>query len=517
MNKIKRAIISVWDKTGIVDLANFLVSHNIEIISTGGTKKELEKAGVPVLSVSSLTNQQEIMDGRVKTIHPNLFGGILADRSNDKHIHDLNLIESKLIDLVIINLYPFVKEAVDKKLKLEKSIEFIDIGGPSMLRAAAKNYKNVIPVCDINQYEIFMNDYEINNGFFSDEKRVFYAKSVFALSMKYDCEINEYFINYNQSNSKNILPSSYSINLKKETDLRYGENPHQKSAYYVDDNQKKIWIKIQGKQLSYNNYLDMESASNIVYGFNNISCVIIKHSNPCGFGFGENNLTAYNNAVSTDPVSYFGGIVAFNSEVGSQEACKMMEVFLECIIAPSFTEEAIEIFSKKKNLRIIELDKNNIYNNENNFVIKSVFNGYLFQDKDKMIEKDFKVVTNRKPNEKQMKALLLGWEIVKYVKSNAIVINNSKKLLGVGAGQMSRVDSVKIAIRKSKENGLNLVNSTMASDAFFPFSDSLELALKEGIEGIIQPGGSIKDNEVIDFANDNNLFMVFTGERHFLH
>ena len=517
MNKIKRAVISVWDKAGIVDLASFLVSHNVEIISTGGTKKELEKAGVPVLSVSSLTNQQEIMDGRVKTIHPNLFGGILADRSNEKHIHDLNLIESKLIDLVIINLYPFVMEAVEKKLKLEKSIEFIDIGGPSMLRAAAKNYKNVIPVCDINQYQSFMNDYEINNGFFSDEKRVFYAKSVFALTMKYDCEINEYFINYNQSNGKNILPSSFSINLKKEIDLRYGENPHQKSAYYVDDNQKKIWIKIQGKQLSYNNYLDMESASNIVYGFNNISCVIIKHSNPCGFGFGENNLIAYNNAVSTDPVSYFGGIVAFNSEVGSQEAYKMTEVFLECIIAPSFTNKAIEIFSKKKNLRIIELDKNAIYNNENNFVIKSVFNGYLFQDKDKMIEKDFKVVTNRKPNEKQMKALLLGWEIVKYVKSNAIVINNSKKLLGVGAGQMSRVDSVKIAIRKSKENGLNLVNSIMASDAFFPFSDSLELALKEGIEGIIQPGGSIKDNEVIDFANDNNLFMVFTGERHFLH
>ena len=261
----------------------------------------------------------------------------------------------------------------------------------------------------------------------------------------------------------------------------------------------------------------MESASSIAYGFDSLCCVIIKHSNPCGFGFGKNNLEAYNNAVSTDPVSYFGGIVAFNSEVDSEVANQMIKVFLECIIAPKFTREAIKIFSSKKNLRIIELDKNKIFTNSNNLAVKSVFNGFLFQQKDKIINRNFEVVTDRKPNENQMKALLLGWKIVRFVKSNAIVINNSEKLLGIGAGQMSRVDSVKIAIRKSKENDLNLVNSIMASDAFFPFSDSLEIASKEGIEGIIQPGGSIKDKEVIEFANKNNLFMVFTGERHFLH
>tara|TARA_B110000263_G_scaffold112802_1_gene98455 strand:+ start:8033 stop:9586 length:1554 start_codon:yes stop_codon:yes gene_type:complete len=517
MNKIKRAIISVWDKTGVVDLANFLVYNDIEVISTGGTKKTLETAGIPVLSVSSLTNQKEIMDGRVKTIHPNLFGGILADRSNKKHIDDLHIIDSKLIDLVVINLYPFIEEAVEKKLKLEKSIEYIDIGGPSMLRASAKNYKNVIPICSPNQYEIFMDQYTENNGLFSDDERICYAKTVFELTMKYDCAINQYFINNEKSKEGILLSDNFSISLNKETTLRYGENPHQESSYYLPDGQTNLWNKIQGKKLSYNNYLDMESASNIAYGFDNLCCVIIKHSNPCGFGFGKNNLEAYNNAVSTDPISYFGGIVAFNLEVGIEEATKMTEVFLECIIAPSFTKDAINIFSSKKNLRIIELDKNKISINSNNLAIKSVFNGYLFQEKDKIIKKNFEVVTDRKPTEKEMEALLLGWEIVRYVKSNAIVINNSKKLLGIGAGQMSRVDSVKIAIRKSKENDLNLVNSIMASDAFFPFSDSLEIASKEGIEGIIQPGGSIKDKEVIDFANKNNLFMVFTGERHFLH
>ena len=516
MNKIKRAIISVWDKTGIVDLAKFLVSNQIEIISTGGTKKTLEDAGIPVLSVSSLTNQQEIMGGRVKTIHPNLFGGILADRLNKDHIDDLKLINSKLIDLVIINLYPFINEAVQKQLKLEKSIEFIDIGGPSMLRASAKNYKNVIPICSPLQYEVFIDQYKQNNGLFSDTERIKYAKSVFELTMKYDYAIQQYFMK-NQESNTDLLPNNFYINLNKEIDLRYGENPHQESSYYLPEDQKKLWKKIQGKKLSYNNYLDMESASSIAYGFDSLCCVIIKHSNPCGFGFGKNNLEAYNNAVSTDPVSYFGGIVSFNSEVDSEVANQMIKVFLECIIAPKFTREAIKIFSSKKNLRIIELDKNRIFTNSNKLAVKSVFNGFLFQQKDEIINRNFEVVTDRKPNENQMKALLLGWEIVRFVKSNAIVINNSEKLLGIGAGQMSRVDSVKIAIRKSKENDLNLVNSIMASDAFFPFSDSLEIASKEGIKGIIQPGGSIKDKEVIEFANKNNLFMVFTGERHFLH
>jgi len=517
MRKIKKAVISVWDKTHIVKLAKFLSSNNIEIISTGGTKKILEQSNIPVRSVSSLTKQKEIMDGRVKTIHPNLFGGILADRSNENHIEDLNQIDSELIDLVVINLYPFSTEVVEKKLDLEKSIEFIDIGGPSMLRAAAKNFKNVIPICKPDQYKNFINQFKSNNGLFSEIERINYAKSVFELTYNYDLEINQYFKNYKNDNKNEVLPSNFKFSLNKETDLRYGENPHQESAYYLPLNQKIPWKKIQGKKLSYNNYLDMESASSIAYGFNNLCCVIIKHSNPCGFGFGNNNIQAYKNAVSTDPVSYFGGIVAFNSEVGHEEAYEMTKVFLECVIAPSFSKKALDIFTSKKNLRIIELNKNNNFSKLNNLSLKSVFNGFLFQKKDTIIKRDFKVVTKRKPTEQEMRALLLGWEIVRFVKSNAIVVNNSEKLLGIGAGQMSRVDSVKIAIRKSKENDLNLVNSIMASDAFFPFTDSLEIASKEGIEGVIQPGGSIKDKEVIDFANENNLFMVFTGERHFLH
>ena len=519
MNKIKRALISVWDKNGIEELGHFLNNNNIEIISTGGTKKVLENSGIPVLSVSDIINQKEIMDGRVKTLHPSLFGGILADRENKNHLLDLKSINSLEIDLIVINLYPFKSEAVDKKLELEKAIEYIDIGGPSMLRAAAKNFKSVVPLHKPDQYTSFIDTYNIYKGMIPLENRKKYAQEVFNHTMEYDLLINKYFLENSINDNKNSFPKELHINMFKNEDLRYGENPHQNSAFYIQKNSKVIWKQIQGKKLSYNNYFDMESAISIVFEFEKISCAIIKHSNPCGFGHGKNNLEAYNNAISTDPISYFGGIVAFNKEVSLDEASIMSKVFLECIIAPSFSKEAIEVLGKKKNLRLIICTKDDLIQQTNNLIIKSVFNGFLYQNKDQFI-KDIKlceVVTKRKPTEDEYIAISLGWTIVKSVKSNAIVISNKKKTLGIGAGQMSRVDSVKIAIRKSKENNLNLDSSIIASDAFFPFSDSIEIAAKEGIVGVIQPGGSIKDKEVIEVADKLNLFMIFTGERHFLH
>ena len=519
MNNIKRALISVWNKDGIVDLANFLVDNKVEIVSTGGTKKMLEDNNISVTPVSAITNQNEIMDGRVKTLHPNLFGGILADRCNDKHIDDLNDIKSNPIDLVVINLYPFETEAMAKNLSIEKSIEYIDIGGPSMLRAAAKNFKYVIPLCDFSQYASFIDKYKQNNGEFSIEDRLEYAKIVFNKTMSYDYLINKYFSEKSNIDDDLLMPENLIMNMYKKNNLRYGENPHQKSAYYTPNNEDNIWEKIQGKKLSYNNYFDMESAINIAYEFKELCCVIVKHSNPCGFGTGKNNTESYLNAVSTDPVSYFGGIVAFNNEVDEEVANLMSKVFLECVIAPSFSDRAIAILNKKKNLRLIRLTSKAFKSKSNKLIVKSVFNGFLYQNKDEMKNslEDFNIVTEIKPTNEQLNAILISWKIVKSVKSNAIVLANNRKTLGIGAGQMSRIDSVKIAIRKSNENNLNLNGSIMASDAFFPFSDSLELAAKNGIVGIVQPGGSIKDQEIIDVANKLKIFMVFTNERHFIH
>jgi len=507
----KKAIISVWDKTGIIELAKFLYSQKFEIISTGGTAKKIDNAGIPVTKVSSLTNQKEIMNGRVKTLHPNIFSGILVDRNNKSHIKDLKNINSSPIDLVIINLYPFQEEAINKKLDIAKSIEFIDIGGPSLLRAASKNYKFTIPLCRPEQYSSFIESYKNNNGFFRDKERIKYATEVFKLTSKYDSLIADYF-NKNDSNKMNI---SYVENSK----LRYGENPHQNAKFYLEENQKLLWNQLQGKELSYNNYFDIESAINIVFEFGGYSCSIIKHSNPCGFGVGLNNLEAYKNAVSTDPVSFFGGIVGFSNNVDGEVAIEMSKSFLECIVAPFFTDEARNILNKKKNLRLIEINKKQFLKNSNSNMYRTVFNGILLQEKDKYIKdiKDFKVVTKKKPDKNEYNSLLLGWKLVKFVKSNAIVFSNDKKLLGVGAGQMSRVDSVKIAIEKACNAKLSLKGSIMASDAFFPFSDGIELAAKNGISGIIQPGGSLKDKEIIEVANKLNVFMIFTKERHFYH
>jgi phosphoribosylaminoimidazolecarboxamide formyltransferase/IMP cyclohydrolase len=508
---IKRALISVWNKEGVVELGEFLQSNNVEILSTGGTKTALESSGIDVISVADITGTGAVMDGRVKTLDPKIFGGILADRNNPSHLSDLDSIDGLEIDLVVVNFYPFVNEAVNKKLAFTKAIEFIDIGGPSMIRAAAKNYHSIVPLCNPELYSEFMTEFSANEGEIPLEVRQKYVCEVFSMTSRYEAAIYNYFIKDFSGFSDAI-----SLSLKKADDLRYGENPHQKAAFYLPDGKASPWIQLQGKTLSYNNYADMESAISIVSEFDEATCAIIKHANPCGFGVGESINEAYNRAVSTDPVSYFGGIVAFNKVIDKSMAMSLMEPFLECIISPEVTPEALEVFREKKNLRVVTVGDNYESCHES---IKSVAGGYLFQQRDSdqgELEK-LEIVTDLQPSDEDLKAMKLGWTLVRYVKSNGVVYSSPTQLLAVGAGQMSRVDSVKIGIRKVNEAGLNLDGSVLASDAFFPFSDSIEIAAEQGVKVIIQPGGSIKDQDVIDKANELGLVMAFTRTRHFYH
>ena len=510
---MKKALISVWNKENVVELAQFLENNEFEIVSTGGTKKILEQNNINVTSISKITGIGSIMDGRVKTLNPKIFGGILADRSNEKHLNDLISIDGVEFDVVIVNFYPFEEQAANKDLDLEKAIEYIDIGGPSMIRAAAKNYKNVIPLCNPSLYSRFIDSYSKHGGIIPNSERVFFASKVFEMTTDYESKIFNYF----SKNKDSSLPLNMNINLYQKSILRYGENPHQESGFYIDSLSKNIpWKQHQGKELSYNNYNDLESAFNISNEFSIPSCAIIKHANPCGFGVGDNLREAYRRAVSTDPVSYFGGIVGFNSRIDSKIAEELIEPFLECIIAPDISLKALEIFKSKKNLRVLTLNEKKPFNN---LSVKSVAGGFIIQEQDVFIKDfdQFKLVTKKKITQSQKHAMKIGWKIVKYVKSNAIVIANENQVLGIGAGQMSRVDSVKIAIRKAQEAGFLLDNSILASDAFFPFSDSIELAAKNGILAVIQPGGSIKDDAIIEKADELDVAMVMTDERHFYH
>jgi len=508
---LKRALISVWDKTDIVELSNFLIKNNFEIISTGGTKKKLIENDIAVTSISEVTGADEMMNGRVKTLHPKIFGGILADKNNADHLKDLNKIGSKSIDLVVVNLYPFEKMA-SENISFDKLIEYIDIGGPSMLRAAAKNYNSIITLSNPTLYSDFMIEYSKTNGKITDKTRKGYASKVFLETSKYDSLI---YSNFSKSDCSNSLSQSINFNLNKSFDLRYGENPDQKASFYTDKS-SSCWNQLSGKKLSYNNFFDMESAISIVKQFNRTCCCIIKHANPCGFSLGKTLSEAFEKAVSCDPISYFGGIVAFNKKINLSVAKELIKPFLECIICPDIDSKALEILKMKKNLRVI------IYNPKFNFndtAIRSVMGGMLSQTlSDRVTNNKFwKIVTEKKPTTNHIKAMELGWKIVKYVKSNAIVISNEKQILGIGAGQMSRIDSVKIAIQKIRENKLSLNNAILASDAFFPFSDSIEIANKFGIKHFIQTGGSIKDAEIIKVANKLKVSMIFTNQRLFFH
>lgn len=501
----KQALISVSDKSNLLEFAKFLVEQDYKILSTGGTFKHLQENGIEVTEVKDVTGFPEILDGRVKSLHPAIHGGIMARRSDENHMKTIAEHGINPIDIVIVNLYPFF-EKMNTGLSEAEMIEFIDIGGPSMLRSSAKNFNDVTVVTDVNDYETVINEIR-ENGSTSIETRKLCAGKVFNLTSAYDAAISTYLLG---QDFPQFLESSY----EKVMDLRYGENPHQKAAYYVDKTKNgamKDFEYLQGKELSFNNIRDMDLAYKVVSEFEETTCCAVKHSTPCGVATGENVLEAYEKAYECDPMSIFGGIIAFNREVDGKTAVELNKIFLEIVIAPSFTEEALEIFKQKKNLRIIKV-KNPV---SDKVTYVKVDGGLIVQSTDNQFSNDLTVVTNAQPTEKQMTDLVFAQKIVKWVKSNAIVVATNGQAYGIGGGQTNRIWAAQQAIARAKEKvDEDLV---LASDAFFPFRDVADYAAENGIKAIIQPGGSIKDQESIEACNEHDIPMVFTGMRHFMH
>ena len=505
----KRALISVFDKTGILEFAKFLDKKGIEIISTGGTYKYLKENGLTVLDVSEVTNFKEMLDGRVKTLHPNIHGGILAIRDNVEHMETIKNEGIETIDFVVVNLYPFFKEVQTDKTFDEK-IEFIDIGGPTMLRSAAKSFKDVTVICNIEDYEKVMQEIE-NNGDVTFETKKRLAGKVFNLTSAYDAAISNFLL-------EDEYPNYLSMSYEKKFDLRYGENPHQSSAYYVsttENGSMKDFEQLNGKELSFNNIRDMDIAWKVVGEFEEPASCAIKHSTPCGVAVADNIYTAYTKAHDCDPVSIFGGIVALNREVDSKTAEELKKIFLEIVIAPSFTDEALEILKSKKNLRVI---KSKIKQQQDKMEYVKVDGGLLVQQtNNKMIDK-MNVVTDKAPTEQEKEDMILGMKVVKHVKSNAIVVVKDGMAIGVGTGQTNRIWATVHAIEHAQEKiGKDLTGAVLASDAFFPFRDCVDTANEAGIKAIVQPGGSMRDQESIDACNEHGIAMVFTGIRHFKH
>lgn len=510
--KIKSALISVSDKTGILELAKALKELGIEIYSTGGTANMLINEGIKVKFVSDLTGFPEILDGRVKTLHPAVHAGLLADLSKKEHIKQLEDQGIQSLDLLIVNLYPFEETLAKKNVSPDEIIENIDIGGPGMLRAAAKNYKWTAPVVDPGRYQMLIETLRNNNCTLPEMLRKEFAGDVFTHTAYYDSVIAGYFNNTNNVET----PEKMTFPVKLDQKLRYGENPHQNATLYGNFN--KIFNKLHGKELSYNNIIDIDASSRLILEFNETAFAIVKHTNPCGVGIADNLSNAFDKAFATDTVSPFGGIFTVNKRLDLKTAQKIDDIFSEVIIAPEFDENALELLMKKKNRRLLTVDFN-FLRNFLKYDFRSVTGGILLQETDtKLIDNDnMKVVTNRQPSEEEMKALLFSWKISKHVKSNAIVYTSGDRTLAIGAGQMSRVDSSRIAVEKAKLMGLSLKGSAVASDAFFPFADGLLQAVEAGATAIIQPGGSVRDEEVIKAADDNNVAMVFAGLRHFRH
>ena len=507
---MKRAFISVWDKSGLEELAPFLHEHGFSLISTGGTARKIENLGIPVTPVEEITGQPALMDGRLKTLDLRVFGPILFDRNKPAHGRDLEHLGQTPIDLVVVNLYPF-EEMMAKGLSREELVEYIDIGGPSLLRAAAKNYAHVLVLCRPEHYPRFQQLYTQHDGNIPHDERESLAAEVFQQTGAYDQLIGAYFAPPSKD-----LPPTITIHARRHQLLRYGENPHQQAGFYLATGREPLWEQLHGKELSFNNYADAETAFQIVSEFAGPAVAIVKHANPCGFGLGETVTEAYRRALSTDPVSSFGGIVGLNRPVDEEGAQAMAEMFLECIIAPAFTSEALARLTRKKNLRLLQAAENRPVAAARE--IKSVAGGFLVQEADSSQgEEGWEVVTQKEPTDQDMQAMRLGWKMVKFVKSNAIIFNNIDQLLGVGAGQMSRVDAVILAGMKAAKASLNLTGAAMASDAFFPFPDGLEEAVQLGITAIIQPGGSVRDSEVIAAANSHDVAMIFTHTRHFRH
>jgi phosphoribosylaminoimidazolecarboxamide formyltransferase / IMP cyclohydrolase len=510
---IKRALVSVSNKDGIIPFVTELVEQGIEVISTGGTKSLLQQNGVKVTGISEVTGFPEIMDGRVKTLHPNIHGGLLAVRSNSDHMKQLEENSILPIDLVVVNLYPF-KETVSKQdVTFDDAIENIDIGGPTMLRSAAKNHQDVAVVVDPADYAEVLEQIKSEKEVTIATKQKLAAK-VFRHTASYDALIAEYLTNAVGEED----PETVTYTFEKKQSLRYGENPHQKATFYKKPLASNVSIaeaeQVHGKELSYNNIKDADAALQIVREFKQPAAVAVKHMNPCGVGTGETIFEAFTRAYEADPTSIFGGIIALNHEVDKETAHKLHEIFLEIVIAPSFDKEALEILTSKKNLRLLTLDVLGAEKQDQQ--ITSIHGGLLVQDEDTLSFDDAKITipTKREPTEQEWEDLKLAWKVVKHVKSNAIVLTKNQMTVGVGAGQMNRVGAAKIAIEQA---GAHAEGSAMGSDAFFPMNDTVEAAAKAGVTAIIQPGGSIKDEDSIQKADEYGITMVFTGVRHFKH
>jgi phosphoribosylaminoimidazolecarboxamide formyltransferase/IMP cyclohydrolase len=511
MLSIKRALISVSDKSGIVDFAKALSEQGVEILSTGGTAKLLADNGISVIEVSDYTGFPEMMAGRVKTLHPKIHGGLLGRRGVDDEV--MNQHQINPIDLVVVNLYPFEDTIAKPNCDLNMAIENIDIGGPAMLRSAAKNHAAVTVVVNADDYDTVLQEMAANNGAVTAETRFKLAQKVFAHTASYDGAIANYL------SDANVL----SLQYQKVQDMRYGENPHQKAAFYTESKIQEPCIatavQIQGKELSYNNVADTDAALECVKSFEVPTCVIVKHANPCGVATGDNILAAYDRAFKTDPTSAFGGIIAFNRPLDADTAKAIIDrQFVEVIIAPEVAEDAKPILATKKNVRVLATEMWQAQR-ANGLDFKRVNGGLLVQDRDLGIitADDLKIVTKRQPTDKELQDLLFAWKVVKFVKSNAIVYCKDNMTIGIGAGQMSRVYSAKIAAIKAADENLEVKGSVMASDAFFPFRDGIDSAKEVGITAVIQPGGSIRDEEVIAAADEYDMAMVFTGMRHFRH
>jgi len=560
LRKIRRALISVSDKTGIVDFSQELKSFGVEIISTGGTAKALREAGIDVRDVADVTGFPEMMDGRVKTLHPKIHGALLGVRDNAQHVMAMEEYAIKPIDMVVINLYPFEQTIAREDIRLEEAIEQIDIGGPAMIRSAAKNYRDVAVVTSPDLYRQIRTEMILDDGALTLATREQLARLAFMCTAFYDSAIFPYLsANLNGARGSKMFPpvgeiiermSTYmnlfstamkslhgdeltaaedhgkfpahqQLSLNKISDLRYGENPHQAAAMYevgargTGDLSAGVAAAEQlgGKEMSFNNYVDADAALHLVNDFDEIACAIIKHTNPAGAAIGANPEEAYRRALACDPISAFGGIVAFNRTVDAAAARALSEIFIEVVIAPDFDDAAIQVLTAKKNLRVLRVGQPQ---SANGFEYKQISGGMLVQDRDthKLNRDGLKFVTTRTPSEKEIEDLMFAWTVCKHTKSNAIVYARDKQAVGVGAGQMSRVDSVKIGAARAQ---LPVTGSVLASDAFFPFRDGIDEAAKHGITAVIQPGGSVRDEEVIAAANEHNLAMAFTGVRHFKH
>lgn len=526
MSSIQRALISLSDKTGVVEFAQQLHNLGVEILSTGGTAKMLADAGVPVIEVADYTGFPEMLDGRVKTLHPKIHGGILGRRDLPEHVAKMREHNIGNIDLVCVNLYPFAATIAKESCTLEDAIENIDIGGPTMVRSAAKNWKDVAIVTDNTDFDAIIAEMQQNAGQLSDKTRFNLSRKAFSHTAQYDGMISNYLTSVSDEQLSgepqlSDFPQQFNQSWLKVQEMRYGENPHQKAAFYRDiipaAGSLSAYTQLQGKELSYNNIADSDAAWEAVKSFDRPACVIVKHANPCGVAVADNTLNAYRLAYATDSTSAFGGIIAFNRDVDGATAKQITDnQFMEVIMAPKFTAEALEILATKKNVRVLEIP---LQTGANHFEFKRVGGGLLVQTPDlhQINRADLKVVSKRQPTEQEWQDLMFVWNVAKFVKSNAIVFGKGGQTYGIGAGQMSRVDSTRIAARKAQDGGFNLNGACAASDAFFPFRDGVDVIAEQGIKAVIHPAGSMRDEEVFAAADEHDMAMVVTGIRHFRH